>query len=273
MKKHFNKRMIFIVGMLTMVCFCSIGATALDIEEDYSKKNKIDDSLIWRKDVNEILAMEWMGDSGELFRDSEGRIMLDVPLICQYPILETGCESVSATMVLQYYGELLDAETFASNWLLYDDVFYTKDGVLYGPNPYEVFVGNPVLSSGYGCFAPVIEKTVNLKSSLCVAETIVDETLDDLCETYINRGKPLLIWATMEMEKPWGSASWFISEWVSFTWPAAEHCMVLVGYDEANYYLNDPMTGTVVSYEKEIVQKRFEELGSQAVCISRKNSL
>ena len=30
--------------------------------------------------------------------------LLEVPLLCQYPALPTGCEAVAATMVLQYYG-------------------------------------------------------------------------------------------------------------------------------------------------------------------------
>ena len=42
--------------------------------------------------------------------------ILDVPLICQYPLLPTGCESVGATMLLQYYGIDIDEITFASYW-------------------------------------------------------------------------------------------------------------------------------------------------------------
>ena len=85
---------------------------------------------------------------------------------------------------------------------------------------------------------------------------------------YIDNDMPLLIWATMYMEESFESSSWYLVDGSEFTWIAQEHCMVLVGYDEENYYLNDPLTGTTVSYEKELVQQRFEELGSQAVCIS-----
>ena len=38
------------------------------------------------------------------------------------------------------------------------DAMYRKDGVLYGPDPYEQFVGDPRSQYALGCFAPVIEK-------------------------------------------------------------------------------------------------------------------
>ena len=52
-----------------------------------------------------------------------------------------------------------------------------------------------------------------------------------------------------------------------FTWTSGEHCLVLVGYDDYHYYLNDPETGTVVKYKKQLVQRRFEELNSQSIVL------
>ena len=43
--------------------------------------------------------------------------------------------------------------------------------------------------------------------------------------------------------------------------------MVLTGYDATYYYLNDPMTGQLEKYPKALVQRRYEELGCQAVVI------
>ncbi len=71
-------------------------------------------------------------------------------------------------------------------------------------------------------------------------------------ETYIDRGIPVAVWATIGMvEVP------FYYEWISpedgktYRYPAREHCLVLVGYDDDRYYFNDPYNSNgLVSYHK-----------------------
>jgi uncharacterized protein YvpB len=51
-----------------------------------------------------------------------------------------------------------------------------------------------------------------------------------------------------------------------------EHCLVLVGYDDNNYYFNDPYKNHgVIPYEKKLVNQRFLELGKQSVVILEKS--
>ena len=199
-----------------------------------------------------------------------GEKRISVPTISQYPLLPTGCESVAATMVLQYYGENISAKIFARRFLKSSMKFQVKGGVLYGPDPNQVFVGDPFDKNSYGCFADPIVNAVNSYGENLEAIKITDKTLDQLCEEYIVREEPLLIWATMGMKASKKGNSWRLENGTEFTWTAGEHCLVLTGYDANSYFLNDPMTGTVVSYPKDVVQKRFEELGSQAVLILRK---
>ena len=53
-----------------------------------------------------------------------------------------------------------------------------------------------------------------------------------------------------------------------FTWLANEHCLVLTGYDESSYYLNDPSGGGAsVSYPKALVEARYNDFSSQALVI------
>lgn len=193
--------------------------------------------------------------------------IIDVPAICQYPELPTGCESVSATMVLQYYGSAVTETEFAGDWLECSNDFYSSSGRDFGPDPHKVFAGDPFSEYSYGCYAGPIVDAINNNSSMCTAEEITGKTLEQLCEEYIDNDKPLLIWATMYMKESFKSNSWYIDDGSEFTWTAQEHCMVLVGYDEDNYYINDPLTGTTMAYEKELVEQRFAELGSQAVYI------
>lgn len=193
---------------------------------------------------------------------------INVPTICQYPELPTGCESVAATMVLQYYGEDISPDEFAFSWLEYSEDFYTSDGNLYGPDPNKVFAGNPFTEYSYGCFAAPIVNAINRNSTNCTARIITDCSLEDLCSEYINNDKPLLIWATMNMKEASVGRSWYLSDGSKFTWTAGEHCLVLVGYNEYCYFLNDHMSGGTVAYPKGIVEKRFKELNEQVVYIS-----
>ena len=93
-------------------------------------------------------------------------------------------------------------------------------------------------------------------------------------ETYIDRGIPVAVWATIGMvEVP------FYYEWISpedgktYRYPAREHCLVLVGYDDDRYYFNDPYNSNgLVSYHKTTVEKRYETLGRQAVAILPRTS-
>lgn len=193
--------------------------------------------------------------------------LIPVPALCQYPELPTGCESTAAAMVLNFYGAEISPSEFASAWLECSEDFYTYNGVFYGPDPNMVFAGDPFSSAAYGCFSNPIANAINRNSQKLSAEVIIGKRLDELCESYIANGKPLLIWATMAMKKSYSGKSWTTPEGSTFTWIAGEHCLVLVGFDERFYYLNDPMSGSLVAYPKETVQKRFDELGSQAVLI------
>lgn len=78
----------------------------------------------------------------------------EVPYLSQEDILPTGCEAVSAAMVLQYWGVDVTPEEVAS--MLPCAPLYQLGGQLYGPNPDEFFVGSPFEETGYGCYAPVI---------------------------------------------------------------------------------------------------------------------
>ena len=169
----------------------------------------------------------------------ENKKIINVSAICQYPELPTGCESAAATMVLQYYGTNITAQEFASNWLSCSENFYKSNNELYGPDPNEVFVGNPFSENSYGCFASVIVKAVNENSTECKAQKITNKSLSQLCDEYINNNKPVLIWATMGMKESKSGKSWYLTNGERFTWTAGEHCMVLVGYSDEYYFLND----------------------------------
>ncbi len=102
-------------------------------------------------------------------------------------------------------------------------------------------------------------------------------SLEELVANYIDRGIPVLIWATMNMKQTSPGFSWIINYTDEnssckngdvFIWPRGKHCLVLVGYDDENYYFNDPYENHgLIAYKKTLVNQRFLELGKQSVVI------
>ena len=45
--------------------------------------------------------------------------------------------------------------------------------------------------------------------------------------------------------------------------------MLLIGYDQDNYYFNDPYTGQEVKYGKSLSQKRYDAFGKQSLVINK----
>ncbi len=199
---------------------------------------------------------------------TDGAVHIRVPYLSQegYP---TGCESAAAVMLLRFYGVPIDMDTFIDRHLDCGTITWTSAG-LTAPHPAEQFVGDPRSSAAYGCYAPVIVRA--LQSALPSGRRAVDvsgQTLPELCSRYIDRGHPVLVWATMGMKSMYAGDSWTVaSTGKKFTWPAREHCLVLTGYDKDNYYFNDP-DGAMgeVAYARAVCESRYYELGRQAIAV------
>ena len=203
----------------------------------------------------------------------------DVPVLGQNR-LPTGCETCSAAMVLQYYGYPVSETEFADKYLKRGNLFY-QNGRLYGPDPNSKFIGSPYTSSSYGILANGMAASINqyLKDTAHQAKSLHGESVEKLCQEYIGKGDPVMLWATINMMKSGKSTSWIISDTDEnsiynkgdvFTWTTQEHCLVLTGYDESSYYFNDPWIGKAVSYPRETVEARYQEMESQAVVIIKK---
>lgn len=200
-----------------------------------------------------------------------GSVELNVAPISQKPEFPTGCESVSAVMLLNFYGCRISVNDFINDYLI-------KKAISENPDPFSAFVGDP-RGNGYGCFAPVIAKAMNKVLSGKVAEVVKGKTLFQLAETYVRNGNPILIWATIGMKKSYPGDSWivnYVDENASkergerYTWPKNEHCLVLIGFNDNDFFVNDPYqnSGNVAgAYGKNLLQQRFSEMGSQAVVV------
>lgn len=200
--------------------------------------------------------------------------LINVPQISQVGKFPTGCESVSAVMVLNFYGCNISVKEFIDKHLV-------KKRISDHPDPNSAFVGSPYDTHSYGCFAPCIAKAMNKVLKEAHAEVIRGKSLKALSEEYIRNGTPVLIWVTMGMRKTRPTTTWTIGytdenaryrKGEKFTWPGNEHCVVLIGFNDKDYFVNDPLQalGKVKgAYEKNLLEERFREQGSQAVVVRK----
>jgi len=138
--------------------------------------------------------------------ETKTEAVLDVPFISQtaegYP---TGCELVSASMLLKYHGFDITAGELVKQGYIGTSILTTDgfdDGELHGNDPNEYFIGDPLDDGGFGCYSGAINKCFDsyLADTDLAPSRLDGMELEDICKRYINNGYPVLIWASMFME-------------------------------------------------------------------------
>lgn len=203
--------------------------------------------------------------------------LIHAPYISQKNKYPTGCESVSAVMLLQYLGINITVEEFIYQYL---DCcpFEIRDGQLYGADPRKYFCGSPYQADDFGCYAPVIHSALkkvfcSLGDTFSTDYEVIDETdtpTEHLLHKYIDHDLPLIYWACIDMKEPIIGPQWKLSDsGETFTWISNEHCMLLVGYDDDNYYFNDPYENHgLIGYPRDIVENRHKAQYSMAIGVN-----
>lgn len=197
------------------------------------------------------------------------RKYIKADMILQNPELPTGCEITSLTMLLNYMGFKADKAVLSDEYL--------PKGEYRASDPYKVFVGNPRSTHAYGCFSePIVEAAEKYlakydKKSVYKVKNITGCDYDNLYAA-LDKNYPVVAWATVNMKEPVRGAEWRIPDTNKmYVWAAREHCVLLVGYDKSKnlVYINDPLKG-ITLYDKTLFEKRFSQMGSHAVIITKK---
>lgn len=190
-----------------------------------------------------------------------------VPLICQLPELPSGCEATAAAMLVQWAGVDVGKEEIAKS-LSKGSLPVYRNGLLYGAGPDEVFIGNPFSDTGLGVYHSPVASAIN-KYLNGQAVDITGIGFEDMLK-FIDGGRPVVVWATMDMAKPSVCASWHDYSGRKITWIAPEHAFLLVGYTDFNVIVNDPYTGQRRLYPISTFKSRWESMGKQAITVSDK---
>ena len=204
--------------------------------------------------------------------------LINVKYIDQSVKYPTGCETITTIMCLLYWNVNITPEEFIEQYLDKGDVVI-KDEQIFGPNPFDKFVGSPYLDFSFGCYEPVIEKALNKlisdKNLNLEIKNLNNVPIDTIIKDYIDKDIPVIFWATMDLKESYYSRTIIVPETgEKYQWKAREHCMLLVGYDKEKngLYFNDPYNNNgVILYDKTLAEKRHEEQYSNALAIVKKN--
>lgn len=200
------------------------------------------------------------------------RMELDVPLIAQNPELPNGCEATSLTMLLQYLGFDADKMDIAYDHMPRGDVIW-RDGQAVAPDPETTYIGNPGDRSGYYILVPGLIDTAesylkDQESTLRAADVsgIDEEGLVEL----VARRVPVVVWVTKSYE----DVAYDDDEWStvldSETFHPYHnlHCVLIVGYDEDSFLINDPLEDKAQQVPRDTFMHGFSELGERAMIVS-----
>lgn len=196
--------------------------------------------------------------------------IIPAPYISQKDSYPTGCESVSAVMLLHYLGISISVDDFIHTFLECRP-FEIRNGQLFGADPREHFCGSPYNEDDFGCYAPVIQKALE---KIFTEYKAIDETgkpTESLLREYIDQDMPVIYWACIDMREPIIGPNWkLLDSGEDFTWISNEHCMLLVGYDENNYYFNDPYENHgLIGYPRDIVESRHKAQYEMAIGVKK----
>ncbi len=275
-----NKLLVTTLGIATAVCtvIADYAYTGQVYDERAAEMERYDALNADPHTLYGGYTVEELGEGYEKPNGVFGKVLLDVPIINQYPELPVGCEITSAAAVLQYLGFDVDKLYLTDNYLVCDDNFtYDENKESHGPDPYKVFAGDPY-DWGYGCFAPVIVDTLNryfADTDPNYEAMELEEINPADIEKLINEGVPMIVWASRGMKsynyrEP---AVWYLNDTgEQFTWIGNSHTLVLCGYDSTCYYFMDcDGKDEITAYLKEQFINRFQENGSQCVIVRIKD--
>lgn len=140
--------------------------------------------------------------------DFPDKVLLDVPALAQRPLLPTGCELVSATMLLQYLNVPVTMEEVAQN-------------IPYAGTPEEGYVGDPYGTGGYTIWPEPLASALSAYYPGLVGRS--GDNLESLRQS-LAEGMPVVVW---------------VSDLHGFYL----HSVLVTGYGPGVIYINDPWTG------------------------------
>ena len=213
---------------------------------------------------------EHLAEQESVIVESEHQIN-SFDIIFQMPELPTGCEITALTMVLNYYGMEVDKVEMATKYLPTQqlNLYYGSDGLLYGNDLNQYFIGDPTTENGYVCGTGAIITAANVYlQELGSQLTAVDYTGVDMDTLYqfVSQDIPVVVWVTISMTDRGETEGWYTQSGEYVDWSIYDHGAVLIGYTQDTVTIADPISGKV-EYSREDFERVFASRGNQCVIL------
>lgn len=195
------------------------------------------------------------------------QVLLDAPIIKQFPELPRGCEVTSLAMLLQYKGIKTDKVDLAAKIKKDTTPLKKENGLIYWGNPNNGFIGDMYSYNNPGL--GVYHKPIKELAEQFLPGQIIDLTGSNFEELkkYLSQDVPIWIIINTTYKKLPDTAfeTWQTPEGeMKITYK--EHSVLITGYDEQNIYFNDPINGVKNRAAlKEDFIEAWEQMGKQAV--------
>lgn len=245
---------------------------AEDIKEEEIKEKEITATEAAAEE-EEIVEAEAPAEEETVENDEPSAVVekrLDVGLICQLPELYNGCEVTSLAMLLNYKGIWVDKLQLADN-MIKDDTAVVQDdygNILIWGNPNAGFVGDVTGNSiGYSINPEPLIPLVNQYYS-GGAINLTGCNIESL-KASIDNDNPVIVWINEGFVMPIEYTSWKDSYGNDVLGTFGTHAILLTGYDEGNFYYNDPLYGYKDAYINfQTFETVWSAMGSKALSVN-----
>lgn len=184
------------------------------------------------------------------------------PLINQNPKYPTGCESVALTMLLRYYGVSVTPDNIIAK-LKKGSVPYLENGIRYGGNPENEFVGNPYSNNSYGVYEKPMAEVANAFKGGVIAKS--DFSFSEVI-SLVQSGKPVMVWTSMGLSLPYISDSWiYKATGETIKWKANEHAVIMIDATDSTVVVADPIGGKIKTYSRSTFEARYNYYGRKVL--------
>ncbi len=261
-----KKSLIFFIIIFFVVLVIGFGIFLFVVQKKYKVESKEEPSetetvTVTEAKIEETVELEEEITDFQLDQEGEFEKHLIMDGFLQFPELPTGCEAVSLTNVLNYYGFNLDKFEIVDNYLLYATEEYP---IGFGGNPYE--------EEGTCIFPKGIVDTANNflteQDSDLRAYEISGTDFSDLYE-YIQQGIPVLLWVTDTWDYPeYSDVIYQYENYIYYDY-YEEHCVVFSGYyrEDNVVEIQDPHCGIQV-IDRDTIESVYDACGMLAVIIA-----
>lgn len=268
-KQYVNIAGLFVVVILILGIYFYQNVFAKGTGKE-SQSNR-ETPLILENTKNDIGLEQEEGNSVQEVQQDSSHIIKDFPIILQSPELPTGCEITALTMVLNYYGLPADKITMAEDYLPKADagLYYGEDGLLYGNDLEQYFIGDPFSEAGITCGTQAIATAADeflMQSGETKRARILKAVQPDGLYEFVSQDIPVMVWITISMDDRWETQGWYTETGSYVDWSQNDHGAVLVGYTESTVTIADPIAG-LVEYSKEQFEHVYESRGENGLVI------